>query len=269
MTREQIIKQILEKQSYLCVGLDTDKDKIPKHLLSSEDPVFEFNKGIIDATQEYCIAYKINLAFYEQDGGKGWESLEKTIQYIPEDLFTIADAKRGDIGNSSEKYAKAFFETLNFDAVTIAPYMGEDSVKRLLQYPGKWTILLALTSNRGSWDFQLLEVGGEQLFENVIKQATKWGTPDNLMFVTGASHPESLELIRKIIPDHFLLVPGIGAQGGSLSEVSEMGMNKQCGLLVNSSRSIIYASDKEDFASQAAERAKDYQQKMRQLLPLI
>ncbi len=270
MTRQDLIAQIKIKNSFLCVGLDTDLEKIPQHLLKEDDPVFEFNKAIVDATQEYAVAYKPNLAFYEASGLKGWQSLEKTVKYIREnypELFLIADAKRGDIGNTSKMYAKAFFENLYFDSVTVAPYMGEDSVTPFLSYPDKWVILLALTSNRGAFDFQFLKENNERLFEKVLKKSLLWGTPENMMYVVGATKAEELAKIRKIIPHHFLLVPGVGAQGGSLREVSEYGMNKDCGLLVNSSRGIIYSSNRSDFAIKAGESAKDIQLQMEALLP--
>jgi orotidine-5'-phosphate decarboxylase len=269
MTRKQLIQQIQLKKSYLCVGLDTDLTKIPKHLQPHPDAVFEFNKQIIDATQDLCVAYKINTAFYEAMGLKGWEAMEKTVNYIPKDQFIIADAKRGDIGNTSSQYAKAFFETLNFDAITVAPYMGEDSVKPFLEFENKWAIVLGLTSNAGSKDFEQLRLvredtnqGGEFLYETVLKKVSSWGTKQNLRFVIGATKASDLEDIRKIIPDHFLLVPGVGFQGGSLEEVSKYGMNKDCGLLVNASRAIIYAGEKEDFANEAREIAQQYQSEM-------
>lgn len=267
MNRSQLVTEIRKKNSYLCAGLDTDLAKIPKHLLKEQDPIFEFNRQIIDATKEFCIAYKPNLAFYEALGPKGWESLKKTIDYIPKDIFTIADAKRGDIGNTSALYAKAFFEQMDFDSVTVAPYMGEDSVKPFLEFKGKWVILLAHTSNSGSADFQLLESkSGKKLFEEVITHSLAWGTPDNLMYVVGATHADKVAGIRKLAPDHFFLVPGVGAQGGDLREVSRAGLNKDGGLIVNSSRSIIYASDKEDFAEAARREAKKVQEEMRELL---
>ena len=272
MTREELFNNIKKKKSYLCIGLDTDITKIPKHLLETDDPIFEFNKQIIDATKDYCVAYKPNLAFYESLGAKGFQSLEKTVKYIPKDIFTIADAKRGDIGNTSELYARAFFEHFNFDAITVAPYMGEDSVTPFLKFPNKWVILLALTSNKGANDFQaspLTPLPGERstrLFERVIQTARQWGSPDNLMFVVGATQAEMLKDIRKIAPDNFLLVPGMGAQGGSLHDVSKYGMNKQCGLLVNSSRNIISASNDESFAEKAREEAKKIQQEMEKYL---
>ncbi len=270
MTRNQLIQQIQLKKSYLCVGLDTDITKIPAHLQPHPDAVFEFNKQIIDATQDLCVAYKINTAFYEATGLKGWEAMEKTVHYIPKDQFIIADAKRGDIGNTSSQYAKAFFETLNFDAITVAPYMGEDSVKPFLEFENKWAIVLGLTSNTGSKDFEQLKLvggdtnqgSGEFLYETVLKKVSSWGRTDNLMFVVGATKATDLEDIRKIIPDHFLLVPGVGFQGGSLKEVSKYGMNKDCGILVNVSRAIIYAGEKEDFAKEARAIAQQYQSEM-------
>ncbi len=268
MNRSQLIKQIRLKNSYLCVGLDTDFNKIPQHLQSHPDAVFEFNKQIIDATEDLCVAYKINTAFYEAMGVKGWEAMEKTVNYIPKDQFIIADAKRGDIGNTSTQYAKAFFESLNFDAITVAPYMGKDSVKPFLAFENKWAIVLGLTSNAGSKDFEQLKFADSEnkipefLYETVLKKVSSWGTNENLMFVVGATKASDLAEIRKIIPDHFLLVPGVGFQGGSLQEVSKYGMNKDCGLLVNASRAIIYASEKEDFAVEARAIAKQYQTEM-------
>lgn len=243
-------------------------NKIPRHLLSEEDPVFEFNKQIIDATHEYCVAYKPNIAFYEALGKSGWESLYKTLKYIPQDIFTIADAKRGDIGNTSKMYAKAFFEQMNFDSITIAPYMGKDSVSPFLEFEGKWGILLALTSNQGSQDFQYFESEkeGTLLFEKVLQKSQEWGSEDQLMYVVGATQAKSLQAIRNIVPKHFLLVPGVGAQGGSLEEVSKYGMNSSCGLLVNSSRSILYAGNGDDFAEKASQEAKKLQQEMAQYL---
>lgn len=266
MTRNQLIEQIRQKKSYLCVGLDTDIDKIPAHLLSFPDPVFEFNKQIIDATKEYCISYKINTAFYEASGLKGWEAMHKTVEYIPSSHFKIADAKRGDIGNTSTQYAKAFFETLDFDAITVAPYMGEDSVKPFLQYEGKWAIVLGLTSNEGAKDFELQKTGDEYLYERVLKTISRWGTTENLMFVVGATQANEFKKIRELTPKHFYLVPGVGSQGGSLKEISKKAMNADCGILVNVSRAIIYASGKEDFAERAAEIAKTYQQEMNAFL---
>jgi orotidine-5'-phosphate decarboxylase len=264
MTRAELVHQIKSKKSFLCVGLDTDIKKIPSSLLKEEDPIFEFNKQIIDATAAYCVAYKPNLAFYEAQGPTGLESLQKTIEYIPKEIFTIADAKRGDIGNTSSLYARAFFETMNFDSITVAPYMGEDSVAPFLQYDGKWVILLALTSNKGSYDFQDLEIveSGSKLYQEVLQISQQWGSIENLMYVVGATKAESLVDIRKLVPDHFLLVPGVGAQGGSLKEVAKHGMNKDCGLLVNSSRGVIYASSEKDFATKAGEQAHKLQQEM-------
>ena len=257
MNREQLFSEIQRKRSYLCVGLDTDPEKIPQHLLSSDDPVFEFNKQIIDATHEYCVAYKPNIAFYEALGPKGWVSLQKTLDYIPDNIFTIADAKRGDIGNTSSLYAKAFFQQMDFDSITVAPYMGEDSVKPFLQFKGKWVILLAHTSNPGSSDFQLMEstVTGMKLYEEVLVKAQQWGSPEQLMFVVGATHPEKIQGIRALAPENFFLVPGVGVQGGDLQMTSQFGMNKQCGLLVNSARAIIYASAERDFAGRAKQEA--------------
>lgn len=262
MNRQQLIEQIRQKKSYLCIGLDTDITKIPKHLLKESDPVFAFNKAIIDATRDYCVAYKINTAFYEALGLKGWEAMEKTVKYIGKDHFTIADAKRGDIGNTSDQYAKAFFETLPFDSVTVAPYMGEDSVKPFLQYPGKWAIVLGLTSNKGAADFELKKAGDGLLYEKVLQAVSGWGNPGNLMFVVGATQADEFINIRKLTPDHFYLVPGVGAQGGSLKEISEKAMNKDVGILVNASRAIIYASGGEDFVEVAQKVAKEYQEEM-------
>jgi orotidine-5'-phosphate decarboxylase len=271
MNSKFLFQQIKNKRSFLCVGLDTDIQKIPEHLFDTDDPIFIFNREIIDATASYAVAYKPNLAFYESLGAQGWQSLEKTVTYVRDnypDIFLIADAKRGDIGNTSGLYARAFFETFEFDAVTVAPYMGEDSVKPFMAYPGKWVILLALTSNKGAADFQYLEDkdSGDRLFESVLRTSQKWGTTENMMYVVGATKAEKLKEIRSIVPDHFLLVPGVGAQGGSLQEVARNGMNSTCGLLVNSSRNIIYASDGEDFAQKAGEAAKEVQQEMRILL---
>lgn len=266
MNRQQLINEIFTKKTFLCVGLDTDINKIPAHLKNEEDPIFAFNKAIIDATAPYCVAYKPNLSFYECYGLKGMLAFEKTIQYIKENHpnhFIIADAKRGDIGNTSKMYAQTFFEEYNLDSVTVAPYMGEDSVKPFLEYEGKWVILLALTSNKGSHDFQLTEDNqGERLFEKVLKKSQEWGTTENLMYVVGATQGKMFEDIRRIAPEHFLLVPGVGAQGGSLQEVCKYGMTKDCGLLVNSSRGIIYASTDTDFAEVAAVKAKELQEEM-------
>lgn len=270
MNREQLINQIKTKKSFLCVGLDTDIKKIPQHLLKDEDPIFAFNKAIIDATAPYCVSYKPNLAFYEAFGVKGMISFEKTINYLKENYpnhFIIADAKRGDIGNTSSMYARTFFEEYGIDSITVAPYMGEDSVSPFLAYEGKWVILLALTSNKGSHDFQLTEdCNGERLFEKVLRTSQKWGNEENMMYVVGATQGKMFEDIRKLAPKHFLLVPGVGAQGGSLEEVCKYGMTEDCGLLVNSSRAIIYASNGEDFAEVAAEKAKEVQQQMADIL---
>jgi orotidine-5'-phosphate decarboxylase len=262
MTRKELIDQIRQKRSYLCVGLDTDIDKLPKHLLEDSEAVFTFNKAIVDATRDLCVAYKINTAFYEALGVKGWEAMEKTVRYIGNDHFKIADAKRGDIGNTSDQYAKAFFETMPFDAITVAPYMGEDSVSPFLKHKGKWAIVLGLTSNKGAKDFELLHTGGEFLYEKVLETVSLWGNVENLMFVVGATQAGEFRNIRKQVPDHFLLVPGVGAQGGSLKDISTEAMSKDVGLLVNASRAIIYASDKEDYAEKAREIAKEYQQEM-------
>jgi orotidine-5'-phosphate decarboxylase len=263
MTRAQLVAQIREKKSYLCIGLDTDLEKIPKHLLKEPDPVYAFNKAIIDATLDLCVSYKINTAFYESMGLKGWEAMEKTVRYIPDTHFKIADAKRGDIGNTSTQYAKAFLEHMPFDAITIAPYMGEDSVKPFLVYPGKWGIVLGLTSNKGASDFERQTLStGEPLYETVLKTVSSWGTPDNLMFVIGATQADAFTRIREMLPDHFFLVPGVGTQGGSLKDISERAMNPDCGLLVNVSRAVIYASEKEDFAIEARAIAEQYQVEM-------
>lgn len=266
MTRQELIQNIKTKRSFLCVGLDTDLKKVPAHLLNEEDPIFAFNKAIIDATAAYCVAYKPNLAFYEAFGVKGLMAFEKTVKYIQEnypDQFIIADAKRGDIGNTSAMYARTFFEEYNLDSVTVAPYMGEDSVTPFLGYDGKWVILLALTSNKGSHDFQLTEsTDGEKLFQKVLRKSQEWAGNDQMMYVVGATQGQAFEDIRKIVPDHFLLVPGVGAQGGSLSEVCKYGMTQDCALLVNSSRAIIYADNTENFAKAAAEAAKAVQQEM-------
>lgn len=269
MTREQIFELIKKKRSFLCIGLDTDINKIPSHLLEFDDPIFEFNKQIIDNTHQYSIAYKPNIAFYEYLGSKGWTSLEKTINYLKKyDVFTIADAKRGDIGNTSKMYAKAFLENLDFDSVTVAPYMGIDSVSPFLEYENKWVILLALTSNKGAADFQFIvnQSSSKRLFEEVLVTSSNWGSSNNMMYVVGATQAEMLGDIRKIIPDHFLLVPGVGAQGGRLEAVAKFGLNKECGLIVNSSRGIIFASDGEDFGSQANIKAHEMQQQMESIL---
>lgn len=263
MDRKFLVQQIKEKQSYLCVGLDTNIEKIPPHLQSHPDAVFEFNKQIIDATKDLCVAYKINTAFYEALGVKGWEALEKTVNYIPSTHFKIADAKRGDIGNTSYQYAKAFFETIPFDAITVAPYMGSDSVKPFLEYKNKWTVVLGLTSNEGSKNFQQQRLHGKFLYEEVIMKTAEWGTTDNLMFVIGATKADEIFSIRKMIPEHFLLIPGVGFQGGNLAEVSRYGLNKDCGILVNVSRAIIYAGKKENFAEEARQIALQYQTEMK------
>jgi orotidine-5'-phosphate decarboxylase len=270
MNSTGLFEQIKKKGSYLCVGLDTDPEKIPQHLHRYPDPVFEFNKQIIDATHKYCVAYKPNIAFYEALGPKGWESLQKTLEYIPKDIFTIADAKRGDIGNTSSLYAKAFFQQMNFDSITVAPYMGEDSVKPFLNFKDKWVILLGHTSNPGSSDFQLIEskVTGRKLYEEVLVTGQKWGSPDQLMFVVGATQAEKMEGIRTLAPDYFFLVPGLGAQGGDLEMVSRYGMNRKCGLLVNSARAIIYASSSEDFAQVAQKESIKVQEEMERYLQL-
>ena len=286
MTRQELVTQIFSKHTYLCVGLDTDILKLPKHLQEHPNAIFEFNKAIIDATKDFCVGYKINTAFYEAEGLKGWEAMERTVNYIPPTHFKIADAKRGDIGNTSAQYAKAFFETINFDAITVAPYMGEDSIKPFLEYKDKWTILLGLTSNAGAKDFELqklvrkttagiesaelaLDVGSHQteyLYEKVLRTASQWGTEENLMFVIGATNPDEFSTIRNLTPNHFYLVPGVGAQGGSLKEISEKSMTNDCGLLVNASRAVIYASSGEDFAEAAAKAAKEYAIEMQQYL---
>jgi orotidine-5'-phosphate decarboxylase len=279
MTRSELVHQISAKQSYLCVGLDTDPKKLPLHLQSNADAVFEFNKAIIDTTKAYCVGYKINTAFYEAEGCKGWETMEKTVNYIPSSHFKIADAKRGDIGNTSAQYAKAFFETLNFDAITVAPYMGEDSIKPFLEYKEKWTILLGLTSNAGASDFELQNVVKTTdvlvegihttkqqtafLYETVLETASQWGTEENLMFVVGATNATQFTNIRRLTPNHFYLVPGIGVQGGSLSVISEKAIIADCGLLVNASRAIIYASEGEDFAEAAGLVAQEYAKEMK------
>ena len=266
MNKQQLFENIQKKKSFLCVGLDTDIKKIPQHLLTEEDPIFAFNKAIIDATAPYCVAYKPNLAFYESLGVPGLIAFEKTVSYLKAnypDQFVIADAKRGDIGNTSKMYAQTFFKEYDLDSLTVAPYMGEDSVKPFLEYEGKWVILLALTSNKGSHDFQLTEdKEGERLFEKVLKKSQEWGNEENMMYVVGATQGSMFEDIRKVAPNHFLLVPGVGAQGGSLQEVCKYGMIKDCGLLVNSSRGIIYASNGEDFAEVAGQKAKELQEQM-------
>ncbi len=272
MTTQKLVQQIKHKKSFLCIGLDVDLSKIPQHLLELEDPIFEFNKAIIDATHDLCVSYKPNMAFYEAYGLKGWQSLEKTITYINEkypEIFTIADAKRGDIGNTSTMYAKAFLEDLDFDSVTVAPYMGKDSVEPFLAFENKHTILLALTSNEGAFDFQTKNVDGEELYKVVIETSKRWKNSQNLMYVVGATKVEYFSEIRKIVPDSFLLVPGVGAQGGSLQEVCKYGMNDTIGLLINSSRAIIYAASGEDFAQKAREEALKMQQEMEMILRIF
>lgn len=269
MTYQELLEQVKKKHSFLCVGLDSDIKKLPPHLLNEEDPVYEFNKAIIDATADVVVAYKPNVAFYESRGIEGWKSLENTIRYIKTnypDIFTIVDAKRGDIGNTSEMYACAFLKTLDFDAITVAPYMGEDSVTPFLRYNGKWVILLALTSNKGAYDFQFTEEDGMKLYEKVLLTSQNWGDKQNMMYVVGATQAEMLTRVRKFVPDHFLLIPGVGAQGGSLEEVAKYGMNAHCGLIVNSSRGIIFADRTENFAVQARFEAIALQQKMSDLL---
>jgi orotidine-5'-phosphate decarboxylase len=262
MNRNELIAQIRLKKSFLCVGLDSDITKIPTHLLDSEDPVFEFNKQIIDATHDLCVAYKINTAFYESRGVKGWQSMQRTLEYIPSNIFTIADAKRGDIGNTSSQYARAFFEALAFDSITVAPYMGRDSVQPFLDVKEKWTIVLALTSNEGAFDFQTLETPEGKLYEKVLRKVSKWGHAGNLMFVVGATKAEQLKHIRSIVPEHFLLIPGVGAQGGSLAEVSKYGMNQDVGILVNASRQVLFAGNGPDFANKSRDEALKLQQEM-------
>jgi len=269
MTKQQLVEQIRKKRSFLCIGLDVDLEKIPKYLLHFDDPIFEFNKQIIDATHHLTVAYKPNIAFYEAYGINGWQSLEKTINYLNQnfpEVFTIADAKRGDIGNTSTRYAKAFFEDLNFDSITVAPYMGRDSVEPFLEFQDKFAIMLALTSNIGGLDFQTLEFKKTPLYETVLKKSLTWKNSKNLMFVIGATRPEYFKTIRKIVPDHFLLVPGIGAQGGNLQDVCKFGLNKQVGLLINSSRGIIYASNEKDFAQKAQNKALELQLEMQEIL---
>jgi orotidine-5'-phosphate decarboxylase len=270
MNRQKLIEEIRSKNSFLCIGLDVDKNKIPPHLLSEQDPVFAFNKAIIDATHHLAVAYKPNTAFYEAYGLEGWKTLERTINYLNEnypEIFTIADAKRGDIGNTSSRYAEAFFKDLNFDSVTVAPYMGSDSIEPFLAFENKFAIMLALTSNKGGLDFQVIEDdSGEALYERVLKTSLGWANSDRLMYVVGATRPEYFERIRRIVPDHFLLVPGVGAQGGSLKEVCQYGLNSDVGLLVNSSRGIIYASQEKDFAAKSAEKAEELQKEMAAIL---
>lgn len=271
MTRAELFENIKSKKSFLCIGLDPDIKKIPRHLHKTSDPIFEFNKQLIDATHHLCVSYKPNTAFYESMGSAGWESLEKTVHYLKDfkNIFTIADAKRGDIGNTSDQYAQAFFGLMDVDAITVAPYMGQESVKPYFNYENKWVVLLALTSNPSAADFQTLSIGDKKLFEEVLIKSKTWGNADNLMYVVGATKAQMLADIRKIVPDNFLLVPGVGAQGGSLEEVVKYGMNKQCGLLINSSRAIIYANDSEDFAKEAEKQALIIQQQMEKLLDVL
>lgn len=271
MDRSELVQQIKEKKNYLCVGLDTDLTKLPSHLQAKPNAVFEFNKAIIDSTKDFCVSYKINTAFYEAMGIKGWEALEQTVNYIPSTHFKIADAKRGDIGNTSAQYAKTFFEVYNFDAVTVAPYMGEDSVRPFLDYENKWTIVLGLTSNDGSKDFEQLKLQATAspnlfLYEKVMQKVAEWGTPENLMFVVGATKAEQLKAIRQAFPDHFFLVPGVGAQGGSLADVSNAALNRDGGILVNASRAIIYAASDERFAEQGRDVAEQYSNEMQHLM---
>ena len=266
MNRQQLVTEIRRKKTYLCVGLDTDLSKIPLHLQSRPDAIVAFNKAIIDATLPYCVSYKINTAFYEAMGRKGWEAMEETVHYIPKTHLRIADAKRGDIGNTSSQYAKAFFEALPFDAITVAPYMGADSVQPFLEYTDKWTIVLGLTSNKGADDFERQKMGDEYLYEKVLRTVAGWGNPSNLMFVVGATQADAFVNIRKMLPEHFFLVPGVGAQGGSLEEISRKAMNTDGGILVNASRAIIYASENEDFAAEAGSIARQYQVEMAQYL---
>ena len=267
MTREQLVQNIRNKRSVLCVGLDTDIDKIPKYLHRHDDPVFEFNKAIIDTTRDHTVAYKINTAFYEAQGLQGWTSLEKTLQYIPSDIFTIADAKRGDIGNTATQYAKTFFNTYPFNSITVAPYMGQDSVTPFLAFENKWAIVLGLTSNDGSKDFQLLQAGDEKLYETVLRKAAGWGTRDNMMFVIGATQQDLLKHVRGLLPQHFFLIPGVGAQGGDVATVCTNAMNDDAGILINVSRAIIYAGAGEDFAVMAGQAAALYQKEMEQYIP--
>ncbi len=262
MNRTALVNNIFAKKSVLCVGLDTDLTKIPQHLLGEEDPALAFNKAIIDATKDYAVSYKINTAFYEAQGLKGWQTMERTLAYIPDNIFTIADAKRGDIGNTSEQYARTFFHTYPFDSVTVAPYMGSDSVKPFLKFEDKWSIVLGLTSNAGSADFQLQPSGDELLYQKVLKTVASWGTPENIMFVIGATRKEQLQEVRTLLPDHFFLVPGVGAQGGDVATVCTNAMNKDAGVLINVSRGIIYAGNGTDFAERANEEARKYQQEM-------
>ncbi|MBC8342767.1 MAG: orotidine-5'-phosphate decarboxylase [Bacteroidetes bacterium] len=266
MNRTQIIEEIRRKKSFLCIGLDTDMDKIPEHLKSFQDPIFEFNKAVIDATNEFAVAYKLNLAFYERHGVNGLKSLEKTVNYIPEGIFKIADAKRGDIGNTSKQYAKTFFETYAFDAITLSPYMGSDSIGPFLEFKDKWVIILALTSNQGSKDFQMLKTGDDYLYEQVFKTSSKWGNTGNIMYVVGATHPEAFSGIRKIIPQHFILIPGVGAQGGTVRDIARYALNDETGVLVNVSRGVIFPGNDEDFPINIKDSALKYQQQMAEFI---
>ena len=266
MNRQDLVKAINDKKSFLCVGLDTAVNLIPQHLGTDTKAILQFNKSIIDATKDCCVSYKINTAFYEAMGAKGWDIIGETLEYIPSTHFSIADAKRGDIGNTSTQYAKTFFETFNFDAVTVAPYMGEDSVRPFLEFENKVTIVLGLTSNRGAFDFQYQRIEGKPLYQKVIERVAEWGTKDNLMFVVGATKAQDLSIVRNIVPEHFLLIPGVGTQGGSLEDVAKNGLNKEVGLLVNVSRAVIYASDKQDYAEAASNAAKDYATQMKTIL---
>lgn len=262
MNKSTLIENIRKKSSFLCVGLDSEFSKIPAEFLTTGDPVFEFNKAVIDETQDYTVAYKINIAFYESLGSKGWDSLQKTLDYLPADVFKIADAKRGDIGNTSRLYAKTFFETFSFDAVTVSPYMGIDSVSPFLEYENKWVIILALTSNKGSFDFQMLSTGERKLYEEVLIKSQKWGNDGNIMYVVGATHPESFAEIRKLVPGHFFLIPGVGTQGGDLQKISQFAMNDENGILVNVSRAIIFPENYSDFRKTVRLQAANYQEQM-------
>ncbi|MEA3495713.1 MAG: orotidine-5'-phosphate decarboxylase [Bacteroidota bacterium] len=266
MKKKELTKQIREKKSYLCIGLDTDLKRIPSQFLKTDDPIFEFNKVIIDNTKDLCVAYKMNIAFYESLGYKGWQSLQKTVEYIPDNIFTIADAKRGDIGNTSKQYAKTFFETYDFDAITVSPYMGEDSISPFLEFDNKWVIILGVTSNKGSNDFQMLKTDGKYIYEKVLETSAKWGSDENIMFVAGATHPELFSEIRKIVPDNFLLIPGVGAQGGDLEKISKYALNKDVGVLVNVSRGIIFPKDENDFPNNVRKSAEFYQNEMKKYI---
>jgi orotidine-5'-phosphate decarboxylase len=269
MTYQQLVDTIFRKKTFLCIGLDADINKIPTHLLDYDDPIFEFNKAIIDATHDLCVAYKPNIAFYEARGVEGWKSLQKTLDYIPDGCLKLADAKRGDIGNTCKMYAEAFFNQLGADAITVAPYMGIDSVSPFLEYEGKWTVILGLTSNKGSQDFQFISSQGKELYKHVLEKSAEWGTIENTMYVIGATHPDNFKEIREIIPEHFLLVPGVGAQGGTVAEVAKYGLNKNCGLLINSSRGIIYKGSGTDFADKSRKAAKNLQSQMFEILKTL